>query len=480
MKADDEEIDIREILGERASAKGGHYPVPEALEGGETWKVEPGFGKEPKVDVLAKAMTVPVGEECRCGLDHERASRAHALTAAAFGEPAKDAFEAAAEKLRINHVMEAEGFEHPGLWHAEDVRSRLLNSMRTLRPDNMVGAIAEMTGTGDIELVEALQQEMAKTIQKAPRGSTEQAEGLRMAQWLRQARNVSQMAKERYEASGAIPDTMAREQAAGWLRQVAKYLAEDAKALRKEREEQDKGGKSKEPGGGEEPPIGTGLQDTQFWAEEVEEGEATTRGSRLPFIDDALAQWGTMNIIEHRMGVRHREKHGKRWRPSETGPVPRYLHLKAGSDAVFASKRRAPGGTVLIDCSGSMEWDAQDIADCVEQAPGATIACYSGNSDTGTLHIFAKKGRRSTAAYISGIAEMMPPSNVIDGPALEWLARQAEPRIWISDGGVTGVADSQSAGLLIHADSIVKRGRIVMLPKTTQAAKALRALRRRR
>ena len=28
---------------------------------------------------------------------------------------------------------------------------------------------------------------------------------------------------------------------------------------------------------------------------------------------------------------------------------------------------------------------------------------------------------------------------MIDGPALDWLARQPEPRFWLSDGQVTGI-----------------------------------------
>jgi hypothetical protein len=34
--------------------------------------------------------------------------------------------------------------------------------------------------------------------------------------------------------------------------------------------------------------------------------------------------------------------------------------------------------------------------------------------------------------------------NVVDGPALRWLATQQEPRVWISDGVATGEGESQN------------------------------------
>jgi hypothetical protein len=56
--------------------------------------------------------------------------------------------------------------------------------------------------------------------------------------------------------------------------------------------------------------------------------------------------------------------------------------------------------------------------------------------------------------------------NVVDGPALRWLARQPEPRIWISDGHVTGIADQPSSDLAVDAIHICRKARITRAEKT--------------
>jgi hypothetical protein len=55
--------------------------------------------------------------------------------------------------------------------------------------------------------------------------------------------------------------------------------------------------------------------------------------------------------------------------------------------------------------------------------------------------------------------------NVIDGPALRWLASQPGPRIWISDGRVTGVRDRSSLDLVVEAMGICRRNQITRVDK---------------
>ena len=50
--------------------------------------------------------------------------------------------------------------------------------------------------------------------------------------------------------------------------------------------------------------------------------------------------------------------------------------------------------------------------------------------------------------------------NIVDGPALEWLAKQSEPRFWISDGLVTGEHDKTSIDLGAEAQVICNRAGI--------------------
>ena len=58
---------------------------------------------------------------------------------------------------------------------------------------------------------------------------------------------------------------------------------------------------------------------------------------------------------------------------------------------------------------------------------------------------------------------VVPPcggGNIVDGPALDWLATQAEPRIWISDGAVTGIDDVDHAVLSAEALRAQMTGRV--------------------
>ena len=57
----------------------------------------------------------------------------------------------------------------------------------------------------------------------------------------------------------------------------------------------------------------------------------------------------------------------------------------------------------------------------------------------------------------------MGSSNMIDGPALEWLTRQSSPRVWLSAGGVTGVGDVQGTENRRYAEELCVRGRITHL-----------------
>ena len=95
-----------------------------------------------------------------------------------------------------------------------------------------------------------------------------------------------------------------------------------------------------------------------------------------------------------------------------------------------------PGGTILIDASGSMG-DWEQVQQWCETAPFATVAYYAGYSRGGQLIVYAREGYRAP--------EIMPPigrNNVIDGPALDWLMKQEGPRIMITDREFCGAHDS--------------------------------------
>jgi hypothetical protein len=103
-----------------------------------------------------------------------------------------------------------------------------------------------------------------------------------------------------------------------------------------------------------------------------------------------------------------------------------------------------------------------DLQRVTAAAPLATVAIYAGRGASGTLSIVAARGRMASS---SDIGAMLGRGNVVDGPALRWLAQQPEPRIWISDGQVTGTRDRPSTDLVVDAIRICQQAGIRRVAK---------------
>jgi hypothetical protein len=123
-------------------------------------------------------------------------------------------------------------------------------------------------------------------------------------------------------------------------------------------------------------------------------------------------------------------------------------------------QRAAKGGTILVDTSGSMNLEASDVHAVLAKLPAATVAIYSGRNDGGVISVIAKGGRCASSAAIEQRIRDVGMGNIVDGPALRWLAAQSEPRIWVCDGVVTGCGDDAAAHLDEEAMAIAVRGRI--------------------
>lgn len=159
-----------------------------------------------------------------------------------------------------------------------------------------------------------------------------------------------------------------------------------------------------------------------------------------------------------------------RARAASEGILPRYLHRWPIDQAIFRRVARARGGTVLIDTSGSMSLDAAGVDRILSSSSGAAqVAIYSGKDAEGELRVVARDGRRADAKDLVPFGR----GNVVDEPALAWLARQEGPRLWISDGGVTGVGDTPSAAVQQRCRELVQRARIRRVKTVEEAAACL-------
>jgi hypothetical protein len=184
-------------------------------------------------------------------------------------------------------------------------------------------------------------------------------------------------------------------------------------------------------------------------------------------------RWGEMSIHEPPRTQDCMGKFRKHWKSAEEGVFPRYPQRLLVDGRIFAKRVKLPGGTVLIDASGSMSLSAEQVSSIVDAAPGCIVANYSGNHNDGVLRILAKDGRRvsdSLCARPSG------GSNVIDYPAMKWAFKQRHPRILVSDFCVTGVGDAGCAGNVAQCHAVAKKGKFFVVPNADEAVKILRRL----
>ena len=95
--------------------------------------------------------------------------------------------------------------------------------------------------------------------------------------------------------------------------------------------------------------------------------------------------------------------------------------------------------------------------------PAVTIAMYNDRGEgyeTGALRIIGQNGKRVDQEYLN---RWTGGGNLVDGPALRWLSKQAPSRIWVSDMYVFGLDNSSTANLLKECNQIMKQSGITRL-----------------
>lgn len=185
--------------------------------------------------------------------------------------------------------------------------------------------------------------------------------------------------------------------------------------------------------------------------------------------------WGKMNIVEPPLTRQSPLGMERRFTARDEGPIPTRFDRWSIDKRIFRTKKRVKGAAVLVDVSGSMSWDDEDLRRVLEEVPAATVALYSGNGTKGDLVIVAHKGRRATWGSVRSFVHG---GNVIDGPALEWLADQPqEVKVWMSDGGTTGPHDNaggeHSRDMERDVRRILRRGGIMRVWDATDVMKVL-------
>ena len=186
-------------------------------------------------------------------------------------------------------------------------------------------------------------------------------------------------------------------------------------------------------------------------------------------------KWGKLKEVRKLKLDKQRKTEGSHsTRAQMCGTRIGMLHRLLTDGKAFKRKTtrlHSKGGTFLIDASGSMSIRNSHIAKILEKAPAALVAIYSASTQSGRIGIVAQDGRIASEETIRQFRDATGECNVIDGPALEWLGQQLQPRIWVCDGYVTGIGDGESANLTAEAIHITNKFNIKRLPNLEEAAK---------
>ncbi len=201
--------------------------------------------------------------------------------------------------------------------------------------------------------------------------------------------------------------------------------------------------------------------------------DASLAGHYEAHYADRTGRWGKLKPLQRARLSQPRKSRGgggKSWRDEGAVPVAPYRLTLDGR--IFCRRKKHKGGTVLIDASGSMSLGAEDLERIIAAAPGATVAAYAGEHDDGTICIVAERGRMASARTLEMLD--LGGGNIVDGPALQWLAKMPGPRVWVSDGWVTGVGDSAAANLQRETRTTCRLASIKRVDKAAAVVEALR------
>ena len=201
---------------------------------------------------------------------------------------------------------------------------------------------------------------------------------------------------------------------------------------------------------------------------------------------------GKMVISPLKLTVKMQESIEKGNRASDFGTTFRYVERYCSDKRMFPLKGRYNKkmvGTILVDISGSMGIQLEDLKEIMKHCRGVQVATYCGRSsndlgyyrdtdyydDTdeeydygiGKLQIVVKDGR-----MVEKI-EQFGGDNVIDTHAIKWLSKQKAPRLLVCDAYYTGSDASMHDNLTAECEEIQDKFRIKRLHNLNALKKEL-------
>lgn len=428
------------------------HPFPEAVTG-DTWKVKHG---PPSISLENRTLSIPLDEDHKSfHLRRHEVGRAHFFPTPVrtmCGDNIEPETMLSVQDAALNTAVHRVLNDIPAFWDNEVERDRLHTRIANI--DNIrdrLTATVSLIGTEGFDqmygrlpkreqvvLDKAVNELDASYWSEAGFGPTELKEYVRgdcvspkhtatVAAWLDAMFDVLEHEDEAAEAQGkgTPSDPSAAQEAA------QQAIDDDPHSARKKMEEMRAKGKLKR---------GTFTKQAEYMGGAGIPGEGASD-------DMSRAVHGWFPTKFHKPTLTQRlpgKKMGRRKIAQDYGVVPRNIHRWATDKRIFSRVLRGKGAGVAIDCSGSMRVPHDLVYKLLTLVPQCEVIIYCGartdddGLNWGHITIIAENGRCATEQVIAD--HRFGGDNACDGLALRWLANVNGPKLWVSDGGVTGMA----------------------------------------
>jgi hypothetical protein len=201
------------------------------------------------------------------------------------------------------------------------------------------------------------------------------------------------------------------------------------------------------------------------------------RGNAHPDDADDLQGWYAVVPNKPPREVAHLGRLGRKRTLADTGKTPNRIANYCGDPLrrIYTRKTRGTNALVIVDCSGSMSLDTDDLDAILKACHGATVIAYSADDDsTPNTHLLAHNSRR--------VRDMphFPGNNGNDAPAASWAIKHYRkhnaPVLWITDGRATGRGDQGNPELRAQCQRLAKRHGITIARTVPEALRDLAQL----
>jgi len=437
--------------------------------------VQPQRG-EPMTEVTHREMRVPMYDT-----EHSRTIRAHEMVHAKVSPTAKQfdkwiargyataGMMVRVEELRVNILAQQAGFDT--MTHLSD-GSEYLAGQRTAEAGDFRSAVADAIA---FRSCAGYEKYLEGVMSKKPH-------------WVEYLNGLAETAetyflnilKAGHKASPQLADTHTRLNLCGfgYVENVAKWLEEMVGALTdNETGEPQKQSHEKmcdEEDGDNEGKLKDGFAEAN--ERKRKESERWHRGTIPKRSKETL--WEELKVATPALERNVMGAIGRKRVATNMGRSPRRMSrlLTDPDKRIFDRTMKGAGGVVLIDTSGSMSLEHDEVMEMVLSAPSALVAQYSGGGRSGkpNLYVVANKGKC--------VKQLPTPNggNGVDAPAIRWALskrqRTSAPVIWVTDGGVTGKGDGWYDDLAMECIALIKAHGIYTAQTAEEAVAMLKAM----